>query len=426
MSSQKGIWRSTIGGIILSIVAVIVGTRYADSPRSFIIGFLTCLIAGGFILLVLYRRPAAAGATRQGSARLIFGGSIILAVALIAGFTSLRLESSIETDRYSQDLEVRAQEAWTEAMRRSGQSEILAGLLSSIESELDSSSRVLSNPTIDRISTLAHVFPPYYTIQDDTLTARAVSPERGILLLALLDLQIDTSSLKRIFLRTSFEGAGLNGADLDLAYLKGVNLQSASLRNASLQGANLDNANLSRADLWGAKLNNCNAKGADMKRAEMSWTELNNTDLSSAELSSAKLSSAKIRDAVLHKTQMQYALLDNAFLTSSILTGCEARGSKFQNAHLSNIDGTRMGLRRADLSGANLTDAILSQANLTEVVFNNTVLEGTIMDSAKVSESDWAGFLVKGRIVGEVQNYQSIPDTTNASQFILVNLTTQK
>ena len=213
----------------------------------------------------------------------------------------------------------------------------------------DSLGYTLSDPLIGRISALSQSFLPYRYLEGDTLTEKAVSPERGQLLLSLVKSNLDSLTYDKIFgsTRANFgstflQYALLVGANLRKVFLRDANLHLVVLRDADLTFSDFGNANLRDADLRGANFTNANLEGAF----------LINTDLTSANLSNASLNGAYILGAMLYDTNLSKAELSGAYLYDSYLYG-----AVLVDAELSGADfrGTR--LWGADLRSANLSKA---------------------------------------------------------------------
>jgi uncharacterized protein YjbI with pentapeptide repeats len=231
-----------------------------------------------------------------------------------------------------------------EADRRSSLIFLMGNLLDAMDKELKSDVgqpgiRDLSPQIIGRVVALSKSLRPYRYLESDSLVTRELSPERGQLLLSIVNSQIDNSSLRRIFQFSDFSFADMKGAVLSGEYLSGINLS-----RADLSGATLDETDLSRADLSGADLSN------------------------------AVLARSNLREARFRQTMLQKAYLESANLTQANLYGADLRGASLATATLHQTHFTQADLRLANLSGALLQRARFEQA---------------LLDSASVSEFDW-------------------------------------
>src|SRR5690606_32331390 len=97
-----------------------------------------------------------------------------------------------------------------ESVRRGNLVLLLNNVLDKIDQELKTHpDRQLSDETIGRISILCDLFKPYSYQYEDTDTFTRLSPERGFLLRTLNSMQIDSASLQKIFVQSTFAYADL-------------------------------------------------------------------------------------------------------------------------------------------------------------------------------------------------------------------------
>ena len=231
-----------------------------------------------------------------------------------------------------------------EADRRSSLIFLMGNLLDAIDQELktdvgQAGVRDLSPQIIGRVVALSKSLRPYRYLQGDSLVNREISPERGQLLVSLVNSQIDNSTLQRIFRIADFSFADLKDAALSGEYLSGINLN-----HADLSGATLDETDLSRADLSGA-------------------------DLSDAVFARANLKEARFRQSIL----------TNAYFESADLTQANFYGASMQSANLAGAKLRQTHFTHADLSGANFFGANMIK----------TGLEQARLDSAVVETKEW-------------------------------------
>ena len=296
------------------------------------------------------------------------------------------MKGLLEESSKQQQLELKEQTGMIEASRNSGLVRMLANVLDLIDNELqDNPKRMLSDVTIARVAALAYAFKPYTHPEDDSLSARMLSPEKGELLLALSALKLDSGSLHKIFYSTSFAFADLRDADLGGADLQGIDLSGAYLRGANLKGANLTAANLSFADVWSANMSNASLMDANLKRAEVSWADLNGADLRGADVTEANLISSQLRKADLR---------------GSILRLTDFTGAFLNEARLDSTDMFRTTLRRANLEGASLTKADMNLANAVEANLTKVNLAGTNLSDVVVAEGNWLKLLNDWQVSG--------------------------
>lgn len=424
MSSRAVVWLSILAGVALAASVVMVATQSVVDTRSYIIGFLSSFIVGAALLLLSLRTAIVKDTFVDGSwARLTYTILIILACGLVAGFAALMFKSAIETNTYIAELAVQRNSALEEAERRSGQAAILAQIMETAERELTvSPTRSLSDESIDKIAAISYALPPYHLISEDTLTSTPLSPERGEILVLLNAMNIDTNSLRSIYLRTSFEGADLTNANLRGSYLRDIDLQGASLESADLDGAELSGADLTGAYMWGITLNNSRCLETKFRRADLGWAEMNNSILTHADFNSSDLSSAKLRNSDLGHATMEWTILDDAFLNNSNLSHVSFVGSRLHRTHLAGMNGPHLSFRIADLRDADLSNASIINANLDNAKLDHVNMTGIILDSATVRGANWLESLGEFKVhpYQQLQNqYSLVPNTSQGELYTI-------
>jgi uncharacterized protein YjbI with pentapeptide repeats len=306
-------------------------------------------------------------ATRTYASVWILASVYIIMGGIVSSFLIYKQNESFKSQTKYQRTRIAQQSELIASTRRSGLVLLMNNLLNRIDDELnDNPKRNLSDETIARIAGLSNSFKPYTYVEIDSLSDKKLSPERGQLLLALSNMNIDTGSLIKIMFQTSFSGADLRDADLSGADLRGADLRGADLQDANLKGANLKEADLRASNLWGANLREANLTRADLKRADLRWAVLNGANLRRANLNGADLSSAKLRKADLGEAIVQWANLSGVLLNEASLVGTSLGRTNLERANLSNANLSEANLRSTNLSEANLTGAELVGAFVSE------------------------------------------------------------
>ena len=258
-----------------------------------------------------------------------------------------------------QNKRIEQQTELTEAGRRSSLVFLMGNIMDKVDEELKSpsnTSRDLSNELIGRISALSQSLKPYRYLKNDKLIKKPLSPERGQLLLALVNSRLDTTNAyHKLYTETKFSRADLNEAVLTKSHMSLAKLTKADLSEANLNEANLKGAILKEADLKEVEAVSANFQECDLVEATMTW----------GEFSGANFSRATLTEADLRSTE-----LDN---------------SSFFSAYLKDAD-----LSEADLSEADLRGAYLNGADLS----------GTQLSDVKVSSSKWLKKLEKWKVKG--------------------------
>jgi uncharacterized protein YjbI with pentapeptide repeats len=214
-----------------------------------------------------------------------------------------------------------------EGNRRSSLVFLMSNLMDKIGDEtnqLNNNGR-LSESLISRIISLSQAFRPYRYLENDQLIKQPLSPERGQLLLSLINSNLKIEVYQKIFSKANFSYSDLQGANLVDAYLREINMQYANLEGANLQGADLDYANISFANL----------QNSDFK----------NATLNHSRLVQANLNGASLEDIEMRYGDMRKANLSNAFF-----------GGDFSNTTLRGIIVNNLTFKFVELDGVRIQD----------------------------------------------------------------------
>lgn len=228
-----------------------------------------------------------------------------------------------------------------EADRRSALVFLMGNILDKVDEEtakLDENGKrvdTLSLGLIARIAALSEGFRPYRFYEDSTLTDKAYSPERGQLLLSLVNQGLDSSTMLKIYSKATFQnsylrkanlyGVNMNKADLTDSDFSQSNLMGASLVGAQLSGttfdeANLEQANLQNAIIWTASFNKAQLWGANLNAALFIKASLRNADLSGTNLSEAVFVEADLRNAQLGEADLTGAFFQGVDLIGAYIS----------------------------------------------------------------------------------------------------------
>lgn len=286
--------------------------------------------------------------------------ALLLTILAISCFNLYMMNGNLAEEVEDCREEVRLYKLRVDSVEQSRWMVLMRDLLALAKAEVDQSAdNSLTEPTINRIVAFSKQFHPHRS--SDSLS-HLYSPQRGQLLLALLNLQLNDESLTELKRRVSFSGADLRHANLSKYDLTDIDLSSSDLRHTNLSQVNLDGANLMRADLSFAKGENASFLGSNLKRAALVWAELDGANFRQANLDGANLTNGKFRKSNLDSASLQWVDAGHAFLV-------EANGAN------SNWTG-------AKLYKTNLTKAILTGANFKQATVNHVILSGAEVDSS--------------------------------------------
>ena len=280
-------------GAILGWILGFLRLPALENKFSFSLGFIACLtiILLGFLIVHVWNKTANSSTFKKKTVRSISTLSLILLGGFASSFLFFQQNKFFKIQKEQLNSKLAKQFELEASTRKSNSLILINNLLDKIQNELNSNpKRILSEETIERITTLNYSFEPYRYFKGEKFSKKKWSPERGQLLLSLTKMKIDSSSFNYLKLKNSFFGADLSNANLVGADLSHVDLREALLDHANLTGANLNQATLEKASLQKVNLSDATLNGINLKNAEMQWTEFQAAELIGAFLNGANMS----------------------------------------------------------------------------------------------------------------------------------------
>ncbi len=381
MKGKKQLLVGLVFGILIGWIFGFLRLPHIEKNTSFLLGFIASLIFMSllFLLLTVWNRHFLHGllSNKEGerdapsTPKTVLIWRVLTGVVVLGGIVSCliiyRQNKSFKLQIQNHDKEMQKMKAVVALVQKTNQEPLMSSILKEIGEELSRNpARTLTNATINRIATLNASLKSYQTIEQDSLSKKKYSTERGQLLRALVLMNIDPRSFAQIKLCVVFAEADLRGADLRGADLSSINLKDAYLKDVDLSRANLKDANLSGANLWGANLNRADLSNADLQSADLGWAQLNEAALCFANFNDANLINAQLRKADLDHASFWWAQLSGALFNEANLTNANLLSSNFTKANLSQAILSDSDLRGINLSDANLMGIQLSNARVFE------------------------------------------------------------
>jgi uncharacterized protein YjbI with pentapeptide repeats len=381
MKGKRHLFIGLVFGIMIGWTFGFLRFPYLEKNVSFLLGFTAALVSVSLLLMILtiWNRRFLLGLIgnkeRAGDAKsmpqptliwMVLAGIIALG-SIGSGLIAYRQNQSFKRQIQNQDRRIQEMVALVEFVQKNNQESLMSSILDEVSAELKRNpARTLSDATISRIASLSFSFKSYQSIEQDSLSKKRYSTERGQLLQALILMNMDSSSFTQIKRRAVFAEADLRGADLKGLDLSGINLKEAHLKDVDLSDANLRDANLGGANLWGANLNRANLSYADLKKADLNWARLNEATLSMANLNGANFQNAQLRKADLNHASFRFAQSGGAMFNEANLTNMDLIGNNFTKANLTQANLSDSDLRRINLSATNLVGIQLNNATVDE------------------------------------------------------------
>jgi uncharacterized protein YjbI with pentapeptide repeats len=388
MKGKKHLLVGLVFGILIGWVFGFLRLPYIEKNTSFLLGFIASLIFISllFMLLTVWNRRYLYGllAKKEGAGDAkstpkpiliwtVLSGVVVLG-SIVSSLIIYRQNRSFKLQIQNHDSEMQKMKAVVELVEQTNQEPLMSSILEEVGDELrQNPARTLTNATIYRIAALSFSFQSYKSIEQDSLSKKRYSIERGKLLQALVLMNIDSGSFTQIKRSVVFAEADLRGADFKGLDLSGINLKEAHLKDADLSGANLKGANLGGANLWGANFNRANLSNADLQLADLRWAQLNEATLAFVNLDGVSLLNAQLIKADFNHASFKWAQSSGALFNEANLTNSDLYGNNFSKANLS----------QANLSDSDLRQINLSEANIIGVQLNNAVVVKNWLEKLK-------------------------------------------
>lgn len=262
--------------------------------------------------------------TRVGTFALLIGFAPIF-VMVVQTFMLSRQNDKLDTQNMMlgrQNERLDQQINLEEGNRRSSLIFFMSNIMDKLDIELRSNpNRSLSEPLIGRIVSLTQSMRPYRYLENDSLTPRQLSPERGQLLFSLINSDLDRATYDKIFARANFNYADLREANFSEAYLRGAQLAHSSFSNANFNYADLTNADLNGAYLEKATFRNTTMDGVNLSNANLRESRMEHIAMHDGNLSNADLRKIYL-EGNFSGTNLQDVKLRDASLVDVDLEGC--------------------------------------------------------------------------------------------------------
>lgn len=166
-----------------------------------------------------------------------------------------------------------------EAERRNSLMSNLNVILTQISNELEiSDNGELSDNLIGQICALSITLKPYKFLKNGLPSDIELSPERGELLLFLLNSELNETTLSKIYKRGNFEKADLSDYSLSNFKLDHINLSGADLSNSDLSFTSLKLARLVNTNFYNSNLSYTDFSDAYLLSSNFNQSMLNKTN----------------------------------------------------------------------------------------------------------------------------------------------------
>ncbi|WP_027065922.1 pentapeptide repeat-containing protein [Maribacter sp. Hel_I_7] len=342
-----------------------------------------------------------------------------------------------QNDRISQQTNLQ------EADRRSSIVYLFSNVLDKIDEELKTSNeRKLSSELIARIASLTQALKPYKYLANDTITKRAISPEKGQLLSALINFKLHQNTYDSIFKKSNFQNTELqssflsstifNGIDLTNSIFINCNISNSIFRNSTLTNtifnysiffnthfikSDLTDANMAvikaeKAEFLECILQNVNFSGANLQESifnskqnhilefgEILYGTLTNSSKNLKpinEVSSYKIIHGSESSYIHPVTQKNYyqvvITINNINVDTTSITDKNSNNNYFPDYYFKNLSFNNLNIdnmKNIDLSHSNLSGAKILNYQIIESSFTNSIITSIKFNNVSIWKTDF-------------------------------------
>lgn len=328
-----------------------------------------------------------------------------------------------------QNSRIRDQTFLQEANRRGSLVFLLNNTLDKIDEEIKNlstigdTSRTLSSELIGRIASLSVAFKPYYYFDQDKLTDKLISPERGQLLLTLLNSDLNTETLTQIFSSADFSYSQLINTDL-----RNITIRNINLRNSDFSGSNFYNVEIRNSNLSGSIFNdndinlslifNTNLENSTFEKLSTNSTNFYHVDFDSCYFKNSTMTNTTLdsgttlkfavvkradipKDAdrnyigKLGRTAKTFSLIDAPRSKLTFYLGEEYFSNLYKNLEIDSIYEGRTTINSLAVNIDQPRGILFEKTNLSNSLIKGYVFENSIFSDCSMIKTQYKGVVLK-------------------------------
>ena len=255
----------------------------------------------------------------------LFITSLLPALLLILQVYYLRNQNKLIS---GQNNRLEQQTYLQEADRRSYMTGVLDDMIKEVTTEGYRNGGKISKVSSTRLVALSKILKPYKYLENDKLIEKPLSPERGYLLLSLLESNLDlgvildNNTRESLLSELNFDYAELNnavmtGLDLNRIHLDQSNLDGSNFTKSTFIYGYFNNASLKNVNFYRSDILNCEFKGANLEFTSFKDSALTNVDFTNANLNNADFSNCDLSKINLKNASIINTNFENATVTSN-------------------------------------------------------------------------------------------------------------
>lgn len=291
-----------------------------------------------------------------------------------------------------------------EAERRSSVVYLFSNVLDKIDEELKNKQRrgekrVLSTELIARIASLTQALKPYKYLNNDTIISRAVSPEKGQLLSALINFDLNQNTYDSIFKKSNFQSLELENAYLNSTVFNKINLANSVLLNCNISNSVFNDATLSNVIFSRSNIANTVFQNANLVKSEIKSVQAENAKFLGCTLEGVSFSGSNLQKVIfdsgkklrLEFGEILYGQLSNTSKNLKILDTIEKFDIIYGGESTYTDNRNNKMYYHTIITEIDINDMPFdpSLSNMKKVDFSYSDLTGTKIFNYKINESNF-------------------------------------
>jgi len=208
-----------------------------------------------------------------------------------------------------------------------------------------SGSKLATNRT--RLIAISKILKPYRYLDNDQLIEKPLSPERGYLLLSLLESNINSNVLNG-FVDDNTKESLISAINFSYAEMKNASVTEKTLKNIHLDHSNLEGSNFMKSQFTGTRdgikkvgdkieriYKKCTFTYADLRKTIFDYCDLTRCDFSNSDLSKASFATSDLIKINFSNTNLQDSNFSGSQLKDVDFTNANIFNSNFDDASVS-------------------------------------------------------------------------------------------
>ncbi|SHI44355.1 pentapeptide repeat-containing protein [Aquimarina spongiae] len=346
------------------------------------------------------------------------GGILSLFTVYLMNKQNKLLQSQNKLIQY-QNMRISQQTHLFEAERVSSLVFLFNNIMDKIDEELknpENISRQLSDQLCARIISLSRRLKPYkqLNIEKGILDKKMYSPERGQLLINLIEAKLNQETYIKIFKKSDFSYSHLPNYNFgDYTFIKGINLSNSNLQSIVIDNSDLSEGNFSYSNMSNAKIKNCDLSLTSFKGTNLFGSTIDqiNFDYLNKKYKNDSVSdsfdrmvyileknvntpdkrqfiSIVLDDANLINAQFNNIKFDDASFICTNLNGAILQKVNFDECQMSNANFLNAKLERVNFIESNLSNSSFGDIAYNNIVrFKNSDLRNAVFEPGKIKFS---------------------------------------